>query len=470
MTLKLNNYIIMVKRVLILLAILPLLFSFTGNKPINLFNGKNLKGWKVMNGTAEFKAQDGEIIGTTKIGSPNTFLVTEKKFTNFILEYEMKMDEGLNSGVQIRSNSIPSYQNGRVHGTQVEADDSKRAWSGGIYDEGRKGWRYPLEYNPKAKSAYVKGGWNSFKVVAYQNHIMTWINGVPAANLVEEDVETGFIGLQVHAIGNNQAMAGKEVHFKNISIKEINENDFAEVKTDAPQVSFLRNELTPEEKAEGWKLLFDGKTTDGWRGARLDHFPSKGWEIKDDALMVDKSGGKESANGGDIVTTGKFTNFVLIVDFKVTKGANGGVKYFVNTDLNKGEGSAIGCEFQVLDDENHPDAKLGVKGDRTVGSLYDLIPANQKIYNPDLPSVKLFNGIDNWNRAMIVVNGSKVQHFLNGCKVVEYERGTQMWRALVAYSKYRDWPNFGEAKSANLLLQDHGDQVFYRDIKIKELN
>ncbi|HOO84638.1 MAG TPA: DUF1080 domain-containing protein, partial [Prolixibacteraceae bacterium] len=159
----------------------------------------------------------------------------------------------------------------------------------------------------------------------------------------------------------------------------------------------------------------------------------------------------------------------LELDFQMTEGANSGIKYFVDTELNKGEGSSIGCEFQILDDKNHPDAKMGVNGNRTLGSLYDLIKADGQVFNPYLPNTKYVNGFDQWNRARIVVNGNKVQHFLNGIKVVEYERNTQMWKALVAYSKYRVWPNFGESEMGNILLQDHGDNVRFRSIKIKEL-
>jgi len=220
------------------------------------------------------------------------------------------------------------------------------------------------------------------------------------------------------------------------------------------------NVLTEQEKREGWVLLWDGKTIDGWRGAKLDNFPQKGWSIKDGVLKVHKSGGAESANGGDIVTTRKYRNFILKVDFKITEGANSGVKYFVDSGMNKGEGSAIGCEFQILDDEKHPDAKLGVKGNRKLGSLYDLIPA---------PDSKPFIKSD-FNTAMIIVKGNHVEHWLNGVKLIEYDRNTQMFNALVAYSKYKNWPNFGNHTEGNILLQDHGDEVFFKNIKIKELD
>jgi hypothetical protein len=136
--------------------------------------------------------------------------------------------------------------------------------------------------------------------------------------------------------------------------------------------------------------------------------------------------------------------------------------------LNKGAGSSIGCEFQILDDDIHADAKLGVKGNCTMGSLYDLITANGREYHPDRPHDKYVNGHGQWNRARIVVCGLAAQHLLNGIKIVEFMRQTQMWRALVAYSKYMDWPNFGDNEYGNILLQDHVGDVQFRSIKIKE--
>ena len=433
------------------------------------YNGKNLKNWKKLNGNATFLVEEDCITGISAMNTSNSFLTTGKEYGNFVLEYEMKMDTGLNSGVQIRSHSIPTYEDGRVHGLQVECDDSKRAWSGGIYDEARKGWRYPLEYNPAAKKAYRNGQWNRFRVLAYENHIITWINDIPCANLVEESAETGFMALQVHAIYDKE-MEGKKVQWRNIRIRTATAEDLNTMgKVVAPQVSYLKNLLTETEKKQGWKLLWDGKTADGWRGAKSDHFPEKGWIIKNGDLIVQPAAGAESANGGDIVTKRLYGNFILEIDIRFTEGANSGIKYFVNTGLNKGEGSAIGCEYQILDDANHPDADEGVKGNRTLGSLYDLIPANGQYFNPDLPVVKYVNGNGKWNRARIVVNGSKVEHYLNGCKIVEFERGTQEWRALVAYSKYREWPAFGENKEGHILLQDHGNEVAFCNVKILEI-
>lgn len=436
---------------------------------VNLFNGKDLAGWRVLNGKAEYKVEDGVIVGVSKINTPNSFLATEKKYGDFVLEYEAKMDAGLNSGVQIRSLSIPEYNNGRVHGYQVELDDSKRAWTAGIYDEARRGWLYNLECNPEAKSAYKNKQWNKFRVEAIGNNIRVWLNGIPTADIIDDKTLSGFIALQVHGIGNDTSRAGRTVQFRNIRIKTENlEGKKTRTSENIPQNSYLNNQLTEREKKEGWLLLWDGKTTNGWRGAKLENFPQQGWTIKDGVLSVDKSSGGESEFGGDIVTVKKYKNFTLKVDFKLTKAANSGIKYFVDTQLNQGKGSSIGCEYQILDDDYHPDGKLGSDGNRELASLYDLIPANARFYAPNESTTKRVNKY-NWNRAKIIVNGDHVRHFLNGIKVVDYYRGNQTWRALVARSKYVVWPNFGELQEGHILLQEHGDEVFFKNIKIKIL-
>ena len=270
-----------------------------------LFNGKNLKGWKKLNGKAEYKIVDGAIVGVSKMGTPNTFLATTKNYGDFILEFDFKIDDGLNSGVQLRSESKKDYKKGRVHGYQFEIDPSKRAWSGGIYDEARRNWLYPLTLNPSAKTAFKNNAWNKARIEAVGNSIRTWINGVPCANIWDDMTPVGFIALQVHAIGN-AADEGKTVSWKDIRICTTDVERYQTPKAQAaPEVNLIANTISPNEAQDGWALLWDGKTTEGWKGAKLSTFPAKGWKIENGILKVMKSGGAESANGGDIVTTRK---------------------------------------------------------------------------------------------------------------------------------------------------------------------
>ena len=425
-----------------------------GEKWVSLFNGKDLSGWKQVNGGAHYEVKDGMIVGVNVKDSPNSFLVTEKTYGDFILELDVKIDEGVNSGIQFRS--AQKKEDGRVFGYHMEVDHRKeRGWSGGIYDESRRGWLYPVDLNPVAKTAYHWGDWNTYRIECIGTSIRTWVNNVPVALLIDDTSLTGFIGLQVHAIYKPEDV-GKRTFWKNIRIQT--EGLQASPANDIRVVNEVPNYLSPAEERLGFRLLWDGKTSSGWRGAFKDKFPDKGWEMKDGVLSVIPSGGKESQNGGDIITTEKFGAFELVFDFKFTEGANSGVKYFVD-EKYLSTGSAIGLEYQILDDSRHPDAKMGVVGNRTLASLYDLIPS---IKISDLPR--------EWNEGRIVVYpDNRIEHWLNGRKVVEYQRGTPIYMALVARSKYSNYDGFGMAEKGHILLQDHGDAVSFRSIKIREI-
>lgn len=439
----------------------------------SLFNGQDLRGWTQLNGQAKYTVEDGAIVGTSIMNTPNSFLATEKTYGDFILELEVKVDSPLNSGIQFRSLSLPDYREGRVHGYQFELDPSPRAFSGGIYDEARRGWLYPLEHNPEGQQAFHNGAWNHVRIEAIGPSIRTWINGIPCADLIDDLTPEGFIALQVHSI-NNASMAGKQIRWRNIRIQT--ENLKQSPWTDIPVVNLIPNYLSPQERAQGWELLFDGKTTQGWRGVGKEAFPARGWKVENGELIVEASGGAEAQNGGDIVTLADYSTFELQLDFMITPGANSGIKYFI-TESYGTEGSAIGLEYQILDDDQHPDAKLGSDGNRTVASLYDLIPAHK---------TKPIKKPGEWNHARLLVHGTRtttwpahqqpadfagayVEHWLNHRKVLEYERGDQAFDALVARSKYAQWEGFGHWQRGHILLQDHGDEVHFRSIKIRRL-
>jgi hypothetical protein len=219
------------------------------------------------------------------------------------------------------------------------------------------------------------------------------------------------------------------------------------------------NQLTGAEKAAGWRLLFDGKTFDGWRGFHSDKVPA-GWVLEDGCIKKVPAHGELGQAGGDLITVDQFDNFELSVEWKLAKGTNSGIKYLVSESLPPTGRSAVSFEYQVLDDESHPDAKAGIAGNRTAGSLYDLIPASKD---------KKLNPIGEFNLTRIVVKGNHIEHWLNGVKVLEFERGGEKLKQHIAESKFKNTKGFGETAKGHILLQDHGDAVWYRNIKIREL-
>jgi len=212
------------------------------------------------------------------------------------------------------------------------------------------------------------------------------------------------------------------------------------------------------KKTDDWIQLFDGKTSEGWRGYNKDIFPS-GWEVVDGTLHVIGSGKGEAGEGGDILYDRKFKNFELSLDWKVSEGGNSGIFYLAQEVPDEPVWKSA-PEMQILDNEKHPDARLGIDGNRAAGALYDLIPANMEIVKP----------ANEWNSVKILVYNGTVVHFVNGEQVLEYHLWTDDWKNMVANSKFAEYEHFvNPADEGYIVLQDHGDDVWFRNIKIKEL-
>jgi hypothetical protein len=438
------------------LAALPLLAGYAhaaDDEWESLFDGHSLQGWRVINGTARYEVIDGAIVGTTTAGSPNSFLATEQSFSDFVLEFEAKQTVGrTNSGVQFRSHSKPDVMNGRVHGPQLDLDPSGRQWTGGLYDEAMRGWWYPGTLNP-LPGKYKFDEWNHFRIEAVGPQLRTWVNGELAAYVIDPTYSEGFIALQVHSIDRPEE-AGRKIHWRNLRIKR------QDVPSPADTSIFVRNnipnDVSEPERLQGWQLLWDGKTSAGWRSAKDNAFPSHGWRMEKGELIV------TGAGGGDIVTEQFFGAFELQLEFQLTPGANSGIIYFVG---DYGDGRIAGLEYQLLDDERHADARQGKDGNRTLASLYDIQPRSRLMTN-----VGLAPKIGEWQHARIVARADGgVEHWLNGVRVLSFNRHSEEFRRRVAASKFKDLPRFGQMERGRILLQDHGDEVRFRSIKIRKL-
>jgi len=200
--------------------------------------------------------------------------------------------------------------------------------------------------------------------------------------------------------------------------------------------------------------LFNGKGTAAWVGVKSDNFPDKGWEIKGNELLVNAD--KASGRGGDIITKKKYSSFDLSFEFKLTEGANTGLKYFVKIYP---DGSVLGCEYQLIDDFGNKDIENDTDGKRRTASLYELFSPENAIVKP----------AGKWNSGRILVKGTYVEHWLNGKKVLEYDRGSEAFLKAKAQSKFKDVEDFGTMEAGHILLQDHGDEAAFRNIRIVEL-
>jgi hypothetical protein len=208
------------------------------------------------------------------------------------------------------------------------------------------------------------------------------------------------------------------------------------------------NQLTDQEKKAGWKLLFDGSSFKGWKSLDTEQPPQKGWQVKNGVLTVLGHQG-----GGDIITDQAYTNFELTLEVKLTEGANSGLKYFIQPPCS------VGFEYQILDNDKHPDAKFGINGNRKFASLYDLLPAIGA--QP--------KAIGQWNQVHLIVNGNHIEHWLNAKKVLAFDRSSKPFWDAYKTSKFLEFKDFGTYQQGHILLQEHGNTVSYRNIKLRVL-
>ena len=389
----------MVRMLLCLWLLCPVLVPAQETPWQPLFNGTDLSQWVQRGGSATYRVADGTITGTSVRDRQNSFLCTRTEYGDFILEMEVRLDHGINSGVQMRSESRSDYLDGRVHGYQVELDPSvQRRWAGGIYDEGRRGWLYPLTRNPQGQQAFVVGDWNHLRIEAIGPHIRTWINGVPCARLVDRLTAKGFIALQVHGIGPQES-PGKQIQWRDLRILTDNPEAYRWPTTpQTVEISHLPNALTAQEERTGWRLLWDGQRSPAW-------IASGGGDVRVD-------GGTLRLNDVDsLVWPATLHDFELRFDVRFSEATQGAFLAY---------GTSAGAELRYV---LHA-------GTEAPGSLSGLIPA-ENLSDPTSKALR-YSAKDGWNRVRIVVRDGQVTHWLNQMKVVEYRRDTQLFRALVA--------------------------------------
>lgn len=407
-------------RLLIALSFLLLFFSSCQKQVVwkSLSDDPSLSAWEVKSGTADYQMKDGVIIGTTKAGTPNTFLCTKEIYGDFILTYDVWVDPAINSGVQIRSEI---NKKGRVFGYQVELDPTERAYSGGIYDEGRRAWLYPMSRNDNARTAFKNGAWNHFRVEAIGNHIYTWVNDVPAAHIIDDLTSEGIIGLQVHSIYKDEDV-GKEIKWKNIKILTDQFDRASYIEShNAQAISFLANELSNYEIEDGWQMLWNGKNFEGWKN-------DSNWEVNNGTL---KSIDDQINNFVDLETLQSFDNFILELEFKLDSSTHAEIVYKMEPDFLVYNLTSVKQDDKFI----------------LAGLANEVAPVNLSIENRGVQ----YKGDNNWNQLRIIRRSKNFEHWLNGEKVLDESFDI-------------------EYKTSPIRITNTGHKIGLRNIKIKELH
>jgi len=361
-------------------------------------------------GNAKYSLESGILTGYTKYGTPNSFLCTKDMYADFILDFKVSIDPRLNSGVQIRSDSVSVKGRETVAGMQVEIDPSSRAWSGGIYEENRRGWIHSLAHNPTARAAFKNGSWNSFHIEAIGNSIRVWVNDINTSNLLDTASLAGIIGFQVHSIGDKK-MEGTTVQWKDIRLIT---SDFdkhrKEIKETDPEINLLPNALSQTESDKGWILAvpnIDGKE-----------------RTKNRVPLASVEG-----------------DFELKLEYKINKKEASTIEYAQNQ-----RGEPI-LEYSILDDINRTKIK---KNSHKSGGLFNKMQA-QNLSHPDRDKpVRFYN---QWSQVHIIVKDGRVQHWLNNSLVLEY--------------KIADVGSIRKKKQ--VYFKNKGGGAFIRSVKLRNL-
>lgn len=396
---------------LLLAAILSAgLAQAAGGSFVPLFDGKTLKGWEVCNGFAKYRVEAGAIVGTTAEGSPNSFLCTQKEYGDFVLEFDVKVDPALNSGVQIRSHRYPKdetvtvydgkafvqqkHSAGRFYGYQVEIANEESHDSGGIYDEARRGWLHNIADDPAASKALKDNQWNHYKVEAIGDRMRVWLNGIACADLTDPLDQSGFIGLQVHQYEGKKPA---EVRWRNIRIQDLGRH--------------------------AWTPVWDGKSLDGWKKQGGGSFT-----VEDGAIRAHSVDGDPGI--GMLLSDRSFQDLTVRLRFKMTKGNSG---FFVRTDPS----SMAAYEVEI--DE--------AKG---TGGFWETGPAGRKWVTGPVDNGAARLG--EWNELTASLHGHRIVFHVNGVKTLEL---------------LNDTPGRLEGR---LGLQTHGSkrptEIWFRDIEV----
>ncbi|MCS1407701.1 MAG: hypothetical protein M2R45_00861 [Verrucomicrobia subdivision 3 bacterium] len=417
-----------------------------------LFGGSSVEKFRAFKGdsfpSSGWKVESGQL--RTMKGGDEVDIITKKEYDNFELVFEWKVTPGANSGVMYRVSEAfdqswhtgPEYQ---VLDDLKHHDGKNPLTSAGSF--------YAL-VSAEGKELKPVGQYNKSRIVVNGNWVEHWLNGkkVVALELGSYAVRqliakskfsdkprfaqeaSGHICFQHHHDG---------VWFRNIEVRELAPRAI-------PAPARRDNRVSKAQREAGWRNLFNGENTNRWRGFLKEGFPEKGWVVEEGTIKHLKRGG-----GGDIVTKGNYQEFDFRFEWKVAPGANSGVKYFI---LEEERRKKIGHEYQIIDDGKHLDALRGPKWQSA--AFYDCFPAKNRVVKP----------VGEFNASRILVEGDQVEHWLNGVMVLSYRLGSPEVMAAVAKSKFKKVEGFGKLHRGRILLQDHGDEVAYRNLRIKRLD